>query len=202
METDVLRSIWETCFVDRTMKQVLRDMLQMPDKGLIRLIRKRALKLTAKEILQSLRRLDVRINSPTTQLEGTTRPDEVAPLKVKKSRFVEAGQKTAASRRLAAGVKLADLIAAGLLVPPVRLFRRYKGHDLEAKLLADGVIEFQNASYDSCSTAAELARSTVTGRRMNTNGWSFWQCQDRDGTRTTLFGLRKRFLAMKGHAKG
>jgi hypothetical protein len=93
---------------------------------------------------------------------------------------------------------LADLIAAGLLVTPVRLFRKYKGHDLESTLLSDGVVEFQGAKFDSCSSAAEAARETVTGRRMNTNGWSFWQYLDKDGKKTTLFDLRKRFLAMKG----
>jgi hypothetical protein len=79
-----------------------------------------------------------------------------------------------------------------------RLFREYKGSDLESTLLADGTVEFQGSKFDSCSSAAEAARETVTGRRMNTNGWSFWQYPDEDGKRMTLFDLRKRFLAMKG----
>jgi hypothetical protein len=42
-----------------------------------------------------------------------------------------------------------------------------------------------------------MARSTITGRRMNTNGWIFWQFLDRDGKRRTLFDIRKQFVAMK-----
>jgi hypothetical protein len=106
--------------------------------------------------------------------------------------------KAAATRRNWQNVTLNDLIAAGLLAPPVRLFREYKGRDLESTLLVDGSVEFQGSKFDSCSSAAEEARGTVTGRRMNTNGWRFWQYLDKDGKRTTLFDLRKRFLAMKG----
>ena len=67
-------------------------------------------------------------------------------------------------------VDLEDLIVAGLVQPPLRLFRRYKGRLLEATLRPDGKVEFQGETYDSCSTAADFARSTVTGRRMSTNG--------------------------------
>jgi hypothetical protein len=106
--------------------------------------------------------------------------------------------KPVTSRRNWESVTLNDLIAAGLLAPPVRLFRKYKGSELESTLLADGAVEFQGSKFDSCSSAAEAARETVTRRRMNTNGWRFWQYLEKNGKRTTLFDLRKRFLAMKG----
>jgi hypothetical protein len=78
------------------------------------------------------------------------------------------------------------------------LFRKYKGQEVEAKLLTDGKVEFQGTIYDTCSTAAEWARASVTGQRMHTNGWTFWQWRSGDGKIQTLFDLRKRLAAMKG----
>lgn len=89
---------------------------------------------------------------------------------------------------------LADLIAAGILHPPLKLFRRYKGTKLEATLLADGAVEFQGQRYDTCSGAAEAARATVSGQKMNTNGWTFWQYQRADGKKFTLRDARNQDL--------
>ncbi len=87
---------------------------------------------------------------------------------------------------------LAELIAAGILAPPLKLFRRYKGKTLDGRLLPDGSVEFEQHRYDSCSAAAEAARATVSGRRMNTNGWSFWQYHGAGGETLTLADARKR----------
>lgn len=93
------------------------------------------------------------------------------------------------------GVELSSLIAAGLLIPPLRLYRRYKGRMLEATLQLDGQVEFEGTVYRTCSTAAEQARSTVTGRKMNTNGWIFWQFDAGGGTSKTLDAVREQFLS-------
>src|SRR5262249_12712283 len=95
------------------------------------------------------------------------------------------------------GIALADIIAAGLLAPPVRLFREYKGQLMEAMVLPDGRVEYQGKRFDSCSTAAEFARSTMTGRPMNTNGWVFWQYLDTNGKKLMLTDARERYLRMK-----
>ena len=86
---------------------------------------------------------------------------------------------------------LGDIIAAGLLSPSAKLFCRYKGTMLEATLLADGAVEFQQQRYDTCSAAAEAARATVAGRKMNTNGWDFWEYQGADGKNHTLSDARQ-----------
>jgi hypothetical protein len=49
--------------------------------------------------------------------------------------------------------------------------------------------------YESCSTAAAVARSLVTGRPMKTNGWAFWQYVDAKGKKLTLFDAREKYLA-------
>jgi hypothetical protein len=38
----------------------------------------------------------------------------------------------------------------------------------------------------------------LTGRRMSTNGWDFWQFVDKEGKKNTLFDVRERFNAIKG----
>jgi hypothetical protein len=96
--------------------------------------------------------------------------------------------------------RLADVIAAGLLTPPLPLFRKYKGTRLEAKLLPDSTVEFLGTAYGTCSSAAEHARGTITGRRMNTNGWTFWQYKGTDGRTHVLDDARQQLLRMKDTA--
>jgi len=92
---------------------------------------------------------------------------------------------------------LTDLIAAGILTTPLKLFRKYKERAIEADLLPSGKIVFQGVAYDSCSQAGEVARASVTGRTMNTNGWVFWQYRDRTGKRLRLADARQRFIKTK-----
>jgi hypothetical protein len=96
------------------------------------------------------------------------------------------------------GISLAKLIEDDYLSPPIRLFRKYKGRMMEATLFPDGSVEFGGQRYSSCSTAAETARSTVTGRKMNTNGWVFWQYQDWKGKTSTLLDVRDRYMNSQG----
>jgi Restriction Enzyme Adenine Methylase Associated len=197
LEENILDVLWTAHFVDRRVKDTLRRMLDSKDRGLVRLIRRRVPKLTPKEILQSLGRLDVQIESASAPLATPAKPPEPGLPAETRKKLQEAGRKAAVARRLWSDVALSDLIAAGLLAAPMRLFRKYKGQTIEAKLLPDGKVEFGGKQYDSCSTAAEIARGTVTGRRMHTNGWIFWQWTDKDGNKRTLFDARKRFAAMK-----
>jgi hypothetical protein len=145
--------------------------------------------LSPKQIVESLRRLDIRVESPS--------PVPVAPPEgaVVKRQRAERRQRTHGKKHF--GVALADLIAARLLAPPVRLFREYKGQLMEAVVLPDGRVEYQGKRFDSCSTAAEFARSTMTGRQMNTNGWVFWQYLDTNGKKLLLTDARERYLRMK-----
>ena len=97
------------------------------------------------------------------------------------------------------GVKLIEVIAAGILSPPVRLFRKYKGKVLEATLMEDGTVDFLGTRHGTCSLAADMARSSITGRPMNTNGWEFWQYDEKNGGATqTLSDARNKYLELKG----
>jgi hypothetical protein len=99
-----------------------------------------------------------------------------------------------------AAVTLPDLIAARILAPPLKLFRKCKGQTVEADLLPDGMIKFQGTAYATCSQAGEVARKSVTGQQMNTNGWTFWQYRDVNGKRLCLDDARKACINAKhGH---
>jgi hypothetical protein len=102
-----------------------------------------------------------------------------------------------AEEKIAGGVTLAGLIAAGILKPPLKLFRRYKGQEVEADLLPDGQIVFKGVAYGSCSQAGEVARAHITGHAMNTNGWTFWQYRDAAGHRLRLDDARKLLVKNK-----
>jgi hypothetical protein len=97
-------------------------------------------------------------------------------------------------------VKLADLIEAGLLQPPLALEKTYKGVRLDAIVEADGRVRFTGESYDSLSTAAGMARKTVIGAPPGyaypqTNGWIFWQFRDpATGQLRPIDDLRQQYL--------
>lgn len=198
LEQNLLDAMWMSHFVDRRVKTALREMLAVPTKTIVKLLRQQVPKLTPKQISDSIRRLDIRIESPAVTL-----PQPAAA----RSRGAKASKKQGPrvarrSDKAAPSVSLPELIQAGLLSPPVRLFCRYKGRDLEAKVLGDGQVEFNGEKYASCSTAAELARGTVTGRRMNTNGWVFWKLIGTSGKAVRLDSLRKQFQQHSVNADG
>jgi predicted type IV restriction endonuclease len=192
MEENILEVLWNAHYVDRRVKQALEEMLQGRDRGLIRLIRRKVCKLTPKEIHESLRRLDVRVES-VTPIPGSARqakPKQAVPRKKVQRQSKEGKVKYT--------VRLSDIIAAALLSPPLKLFRKYRGKVMEATLLPDGTVEFGQERFRSCSTAADTARATITGQKMSTNGWLFWQYQDANGKTLTLADVRATFLGRKG----
>lgn len=178
--------------MDRRVKDAFLRMTGSPDKGLVRLLRKRVPRLTPQQIAQSLHRLVIRVELPTIAPPGGLKPQTKRAASRK-----AAAQKDRKTRGTSAQVSLADVVAAGVFRAPLRLYRKYKGSLVEARVQADGKVEFQGSVYDSCSTAAEMARRTVTGRRMKTNGWSFWQYDDADGQKRKLDDARQEFLQRK-----
>jgi hypothetical protein len=192
----VLETLWKTQHVDRKVGAALQEMFAAPDKRLVGLIRTKESGLTPKDVLNSLRRLIVRIEQPPIQYPSDRQKMVANPaLAVRSSPKAKKPKTTSAKKTPRVfGVELVQLISAGMLPSPLRLFRNYKGKLLEATLLADGQVQFGGTTYDTCSRAAEVARETITGRRMNTNGWAFWQL-DSGGTVKTLEEVRANFLS-------
>jgi hypothetical protein len=163
-------------------KAALDEMVVSTDKSLVRLLRKKTQKLSPKEITDSIKRLIIRIESP-----ATPRPIVISP---RPPRLVKKKGKSTYH-----GVTLSSIINDGLLVPPVKLYRKYKKQMMEATLLADGSIEFRGTTYSNPTTAGEAARAVVTGKKMNTNGWCFWQTRDDSGKLHELTKARACYLA-------
>jgi len=195
MEENLLDVLWNAHFVDRRVKQTLQNLFSTPDKSLIRIIRHREPKLTPKDVVESLRRFDLRFES-AAPIPGAANITPKAPQSssapgAKQVKRANKGGK----RKKHFGVSLTKLIEGGYLKTPLRLFRKYKGRMMEATLHPDGTVECQGKRFPSCSTAAEHARSSVTGRIMNTNGWSFWQYLDPSKKKLTLLDARDTYLS-------
>ncbi len=191
MEENILDVLWKAHFVDRHVKRSLQEMFAGADKGLVRLLRHRSPKLSPKEIMESLRRLDLHVESLTPLPDSPAAPPAIAPRRRKESAVPKK------EKHAYVGVRLSEVVAAGVISPPVKLFRKYKGKVLEATLVPDGTVEFQGECYKTCSLAADMARGSVTGRRMNTNGWVFWQYVDAGGATRTLDDARRTYLKQK-----
>jgi len=95
-------------------------------------------------------------------------------------------------------MSLRDIIAAGLLKPPLKLTAHYRETDLEAELLPNSMVCFRNKTYKTCSAAAAVAKGTITGRPMQTAGWLFWQYRDQKGNLVPLDAARQEYLKRKG----
>lgn len=185
-------SFWNAHFVDRKVRAAVEALFATdpePDPSVVRLISKRVDKLSAGSVKASLRRVRIQFDFPP----GADDLVESAVVSDETKRHKAKGQ-AKRKKKAHVGVSLNDLIDTGILKPPLKLVKRYKGHDLEATVHADGSVTFNGTSYNSGSTAAEHARATVTGRPMNTNGWAFWQFVGKDGKRRSLDELRQQFL--------
>jgi len=215
---NLLSAIWKDYFIDRQVDAIVGRLLRDPDPALVRLIQKRLPQFRPPEIRNSLNRADIRITFPSEtptdapQRRTKRRSEDTMPTQ---STLQAASQLAGAppdapstpsatppprTAPVRVDVTLADLIAAGLVRPPMRLEVKYKGLVLTADVLADGRVAFGGEVYDSPSTAAAYARMTIVGKPANrnyphTNGWTFWRCQDPvSGRWVVLDALRQRLL--------
>jgi predicted type IV restriction endonuclease len=181
-----IQVLWSAHFVDRQVLAALEKLFSAePDPSLIRLVKKRVKELSSQDIKTSLRRVRANFAYPV-QPEG--------PSVARKTRGSIIAKKAWETRHAAS---LVGLIQAGLLKPPLKLSRRYKGHDLEAELMPDGTVVFQGKHFRTLSAAASFAGSTVIGRRINTDGWLFWRYCAEDGKMVPLNMARQEFLKRK-----
>lgn len=194
LEGNLLDIYWKSHFVDRRVLAAIRQQFDNATAGLVRLVRGEVADLSPREIAESIRRLDVRIEPPPAWNRGPQQQGAGEIPRRKKSLVSRSGKK---GKRTEFGVGLKELIDAKMVEVPLALFRKYKGKRLQATLLPDGSVEFQGKAFSTCSRAAERARETVTGKRMNTNGWSFWQFTDSDGKTRELLDARAAYLSQK-----
>jgi hypothetical protein len=203
-EDDWIGTLWKAHFVDRQMRSALAALFTPePDQSLVRLLSRKLPTLTAAEIRAGLRRIDVRLDMPgppsfTGVQPSESRPVERKPEKAKPARR-SAGQVGADAEAASwQSVTVQDLIAAGLIRPPLELVKTYKGRRLTGRVEADGRVTCLGQTFDSLSTSAGVARASIIGtppgrRYPQTNGWVFWRFRDSDGLIKRLDVLRQRF---------
>jgi hypothetical protein len=187
--------LWKAHFVDRHIKAVLDNLLRNEDAGLIRLIRKKTKGISPSEIRESLKRADIRIDFPmvptATQPIVSNLPGAPVPLVPRSKKSTKQQQK----HKQYIGVEVADLIKAGLIIPPLELEKTYKGTHFKAVVRDDGTIEWDGQSYTSLSTAAAMARKSIVGKPLHTNGWAFWMYKDsQTGKLKEIDFIRKEYL--------
>jgi predicted type IV restriction endonuclease len=190
MQERQINRLWDAHFVDRQVQSALQKLIATdhePDAALVRLLNKRITNLSASDIRAGLRRLEVEITCPLTDELKSPSKTILSSARVKKHKAKE-------KSKAHVGVSLSDLLHAGLLSAPAKLFRKYKGTQLEATLKHNGTVEFQGQVYATCSSAAEHARGTVIGGKPSTNGWVFWKFRTRDGRIVLLDEPRQAFL--------
>jgi len=187
--TAELEALWQEDFVDRRVEEAVAGLFSLePDDRLVRLLRKRLpSELSTRSVRDALARLHFgSLRGPASASTATlSRSPATAP----EARVVKKahGEGTPWS-----GVKLGDVLSAGLLTPPVNLMRGYKGHDLRVQILGDGRVEFGGKVFGSLSVAGQMARRSISPEIAGqTNGWTFWSFLNSEGHRRELDSLRR-----------
>ena len=201
MRENLIDTLWKAHFVDRQLKAALEHSFgPEPDAALVRLLRKYAPRLSPLEIRAGLARTQIQFDFPAPPHGGAIGEPAVPEGRARGRRVTKAP--TSDGRRRGQGtpwrhVTLTDLIAESLIRPPMELAKLYRGQNLSARVEADGQVSFRGKRYESLSTAAGVARVSVAGpfpdrEYPQTNGWTFWQFRDEDGSRRELDLLRRR----------
>ncbi len=193
-----IEELWREDFIDRRVRDAITGLFSPdPDASLVRLVRRRVPDLSPSQAKAALGRLKFRLDAgesiaPTGDGVEAPRPKQGREGRVTKKEPHGEGTPWSA-------VTMKDVLAAGLVTPPLDLERPYKGAVLKAQLEADGRITFNGQAYDSLSTAAGMARRSIVGAKPGrkypqTNGWTFWRFRDAGGQWEQLDELRQRLF--------
>jgi hypothetical protein len=186
-----LEALWQEDFVDKQVSVALDALFEPePDEGIVRLLRRRLpQEFTPRQIREAI----LRLRSPSGGDASIERLPLTEPVSVNRSEEPETQGRSHGEGTPWSEVKLGDIISAGLLHPPVDLYRRYKGQDLRARIESDGRVSFGGGVYGSLSVAGMMARRSIIGadRRAQTNGWTFWRYEAPDGQLHEIDELRR-----------
>jgi len=193
-EIDVL---WNAHFVDRQVRAAVEELFATdpePNASLVRLVARNVKNLTAGDIKASLRRAQVQFDFPVDPAAVKFAPKPVSA-EQRPPRKRKAGKKE--RQKAYIGISLSQIIEAGVITPPLTIFKKYRGQEFEATVQSDGAVAFNGAVYSSPSKAADEARRLVVGGTPHTNGWDFWQYRDKSGKNVRLDAARQEYLARR-----
>ncbi|MFO1052216.1 MAG: type I restriction enzyme HsdR N-terminal domain-containing protein [Planctomycetota bacterium] len=206
IEENRIEVLWRAHFVDRQVRAALEELFS-PDHDmlLVNTVEQRTKNLTVDEIRASIKRCRVTLDFPvdiTVLIAESTRGSKARSSERRKPKATS-GEKSAKKPPIQDPTTVADLIAAGLIRPPLQLTRTYKHIELSATILKDGRVRFGTETYDTLSAAACEARATLVGRGPDgslsaTNGWKFWLVETATGKRESVGVLRARLHSVAG----
>lgn len=189
LEENALAVLWRAQFVDSHVKAALEHLFAPEsDMLLVNHVERHTKNLTAPEIRASLGRCRITLDFPIQV--ALPQSERATGRRVGNARPRQA-------RGPALQATLQDLLSHELISAPCELVCRYRGKQLKARLEADGRIRFGGELYTSPSLAGGAARVAIAGpwhhgRLPSTNGWTFWQVKQPDGSLVTLADLRAR----------
>jgi hypothetical protein len=213
LEKNRIQAVWEAYRVDNKIRATVESLFAPePDEALVNLIRKRVPDLSPREIRSGLKRLSFSVQ-PRDDVPAAL-AGEAAAVFTRKSvrdvpvkwgpRMVRTKHSPPTTRRhrevgfeAARRGSLKDLIAAGLIAPPLELQHVYKGHTVTARVEADGRVNVGGTLYSSLSAAGAAARVAVAQglRNPQTDGWTFWRFRDENGQLQRIDVLRQQYRA-------
>jgi predicted type IV restriction endonuclease len=191
MQKKQIEALWAAHFVDRQIRETIGHLFAAdPDPSLVSLIRKRRPELTPGEIRAGLRRVRIHLTFPSEPQAQT----EVPSLQPSPRLPVPPPDMPSTDTN----ASLQRLIRAGVIRPPMSLYKFYKGRRLIAQVEPDGRVTFEGATYNSLSVAGGMARAAAgasfPGKKYPpTNGWVFWQFIDDDGRSKPVDVLRGKY---------
>ena len=202
IEENRIEVLWRAHFVDRQVRHALEGLFSPEqDMLLVNAVEQRTKNLSVEEIRASIQRCRVSLDFPVDigVLATATGSGPQSRVRERKQPGVK-GPKGTKAAPVQDPTTAADLIAAGLIEPPVKLVRTYKGVELTATILKDGRVRFGTETYDSLSQAARDAIAQISGRRSDgklptANGWDFWRIESTAGELVPVAQLRRRSTA-------
>ena len=210
LEENRIEVLWRAFFVDRQVRTAIEEMFTTEqDMLLVNWIQKRTKNLSVDEVRASLARcrvvLDFPVDMNAIALGSAGGPQ--SPVVKPRRKKAGAGKKAPKGTKAAPVMDpttVKDLIEAGLIRPPLKLTRTYKGVALEAVVLPDGRVRFAGEDYDTLSAAGAAARATIIGRQKDgslpaTNGWEFWRIERAGGNVETPGQLRDQLRVRAAH---
>jgi predicted type IV restriction endonuclease len=202
LQGTVIDDLWRQYFVDRQVKQAVESLSGLePPTDFLHLIRKRVPALSLTDVRQSLGRASLSLDYRAAQPSPTVATDRKTPVQpTAGTAAVTIEQPASADKTPWRHVTLRDLISSGMVRLPLDIETTYRGHELVARIEADGNVTWNGATYDSLSTAAGMARKSIVGappgrEYPQTNGWTFWRFHDSDGRLAFVDELRQRHFA-------
>jgi hypothetical protein len=198
LQDNQIEVLWKADYVDRQVKAAI-DGLFMPEAAadFVRLLKKRVPALTPADVRASLTRVRLAVDYPVVQIPPSAARRAEPPPPAAGRRVVRRDEPPAAGSKTPwRNVTVNDLIAAGAIRPPLALVTTYKGHQLSARIEADGTVTWNGTRFESLSTAAGMARRSIVGappgrEYPQTNGWTFWRYRRADDSLAFLDELRR-----------